>query len=102
MLSPRNVRLHWDAVIGWIVDVPVTLSPQQLARIAQWALPKQRDRYCSLPPGVRRDELARAITLLERGEIRQRLIDHDGDGIIAPFASTVKATPTTYVDLGRN
>ncbi|HEV8642173.1 MAG TPA: hypothetical protein VGV13_13820 [Methylomirabilota bacterium] len=86
-------RLHWDAEHGWILDVPVTLQQDQLRRIARWALPRQIDRYRALPPGGRRVELNRAIGALTRGEIRQRLVDHDGDGVSIPFASTERVNP---------
>ncbi|HEV8642073.1 MAG TPA: hypothetical protein VGV13_13315 [Methylomirabilota bacterium] len=92
-MSARGFRLHWDAEHGWLLDVPVTLGREQLRRIAAWALPKQIDRYRSLPPGDRKDDLGRAIERLGRSEIRQRLVDHDGDGVAIPFASTERVNP---------
>lgn len=90
-------RLHWDHARGWIIDVPTAVTSQQLVRIAQWALPRQIERWRSLPPGARKDELEGAIALLRQGRIAQRLIDHDGDGVSIPFAATEPTTTRRYV-----
>lgn len=84
-----GLRLHWDAELGWLLDVPVALRADQLGRIAAWALPRQVDRYRALPPGDRKDELGRAIALLRQGTIRQRLLERDGYAVA--FASTERA-----------
>ncbi|GEM_PF-6396286 len=85
-------RLHWDAERGWVLDVPTVIAQAQLRRVAQWALPRQIERWRSLPPGDRKDELGRAIEQLKQMRITQRLIDHDHDGVMVPFASTQRAT----------
>jgi hypothetical protein len=90
--SPRALRLHWDAETGWVLDVPVALTATQVARVAAWALPRQIARYRGLPPGDRKDQLGHAIELLRQGRVAQRLIDHDRDGIVIPFASTERVT----------
>ena len=92
----RNLRLHFDARVGWILDVPVTIGDHQIKRIAQWALPFQVQRLSELPIGEKKSQLARAIGLLKKGQITQRLFDHDRDGIIVPFASTEKVTTKEY------
>ena len=88
----RGLRLHWDVALGWVIDTPVALSPSQLARVADWALPRQVDRYRALPPGDRKEQLGRAIDALKRGEVRCRVIDHDRDGIVTPFAATARSS----------
>ncbi len=74
------MRLHWDAAEGWVVDVPAALSRPMLDRLVAWALPRQRDRWRSLPTGDKRDELGRAIGLLEQGGVRQRIVGERGNG----------------------
>lgn len=92
----RNLRLYWDVETGWILDVPVALSKDQLDRVARWALPRQIDRYRGLPPGDRKEQLGFAIEALRRREVRQRLFDHDGDGVVIPFASTQRISTRSY------
>lgn len=96
MLKAKSCRLHWNAELGWLLDVPTTISAQQLWRVAKWALPRQVERYHALPPGDRKDELRRALDLLKAGKIRQQLVDHDGDGVLVPFTSTEKVTTKEY------
>jgi hypothetical protein len=98
--KPQALRLYWDAVEGWVLDVPVPLTQAQLARIARWAVPRQVARWRSLPHGDRREQLGRAISALERGELRQRLVDHDGDGVLTAFASTTRVHPERSVHHG--
>jgi hypothetical protein len=74
------LRLHWDADRGWILDVPVALSAPALERAVAWCLPKQIDRWRSLPSGAKRDELGHAIELLRRGRVTQRIVGMRGDG----------------------
>lgn len=84
----KNYRLHWDAILGWIVDTDVTLSDFQLSGICDWAIPKQVGRWNSLPIGAKKDELGMAIKLLQNKKIRQRLVANR-DGTAAPFKATV-------------
>lgn len=76
----RNLRLHWDAQAGWYLDVPAALSRPALQRVIDWALPRQIDRWRSLPVGDRRDQLATAIQQLQDGLVEQRLVGSRGDG----------------------
>lgn len=93
-----GLRLHWDATWGWILDVPVTLSHEQIVRVVTWALPHQIDRWRSLPHGEKREELGKALDRLKRGEIHQRLIDADRDGIMIPFAASERVhKERTYI-----
>lgn len=94
--QPRPMRLHWDAENGWLIDVPTTLTNEQLGRIVKWALPRQIDRWRSLPHGEKREQLAGAIKDLQAGKIHQCLLDTEGDGTLVPFASTERVKPTAY------
>lgn len=76
----RNLRLHWDAEQGWMLDVPAMLSAPALQRVIDYALPHQVDRYRSLPPGAKKDELKGAIEALIVGKIKQLLVGPRGDG----------------------
>lgn len=78
--SSGTSRLHWDAENGWLLDVVAALPDQALRKVAQIALTTQKQRFHSLPPGDRKDQLAGAIRALMRGEIRQRVIGKRGDG----------------------
>lgn len=91
-----GLRLHWDATQGWILDVPVALTEEQLHRVAKWAFEIQVQRWRSLMPGERKEEAARSLKALEQGKISQRLVDADNDGIITSFASTTRVKPTFY------
>jgi len=73
----KNLRLHWDAEAGWVVDVPVHLPQRQVYNLIQYALPRQIDRWRGLPPGERKGELGRAIELLRQGKVKQRLLEVD-------------------------
>lgn len=73
------LRLHWTGN-GWILDVPVALSAPATARAVAWSLARQIDRWRSLPPGEKREELSRAIAELRRGNLTQRIVGMRGDG----------------------
>lgn len=76
----KNMRLHWDAVEGWLLDVPLYLPNHILANVVRWAYPRQLDRLRSLPPGARQDELKAALPLLRQGKLTQRVVGQRGDG----------------------
>jgi hypothetical protein len=76
----RALRLHWSAEDGWMVDVPATLSAPALKRVIAWALPRQVDRYRTLTPGPKRDELKGALERLRAGIVEQRVVGDRGDG----------------------
>ncbi len=80
MVPPRNVRLHWDAEAGWILDVPWNLPNDFVKRTAEYAVPRQVDRWRALPPGEKKDELERAIKLLQAGKVTQKIVGARGDG----------------------
>lgn len=89
MIRPKDYRLYWDKEIGWILEVPTTLSQAQLDGAASWALKRQIDRYRSLPPGERKEQCKQAIEDLQAGKIQQRPCSLDG----AVYASTERVNP---------
>jgi len=82
----KHYRLHWDAVIGWIVDVDVALDACQLKKICDWAIPRQIDRWRSLPLGEKKTELEVAIKKLQAYKIQQRVVQ-DQSGTTTLFKS---------------
>lgn len=80
MIPPRNIRLHWDAEAGWVLDVPWNLPEDFVQRTARYAVPKQIDRWRSLPLGEKKTELEAAIKLLQAGKITQNIVGARGDG----------------------
>lgn len=80
MAPPKNLRLHWDADHGWIVDVPWAMPEEMLRQVARVALPRQLDRWRSLPPGEKKTELKEALVSLQRLEVRQNVVGARGDG----------------------
>lgn len=80
MIPPKNVRLHWDDKNGWILDVPWVLPDDFLRKVVSYSIPKQVDRWRSLPTGEKRDDLGLAIQSLKRLEIRQNVVGSQGNG----------------------
>lgn len=85
----KNMRLHWDAESGWLLDVPLYLPNHVLAQVIKWAYPRQLNRLRSLPPGDKRDELERVLPLLKDGKLKQRVVGTRGDskGDLVIFSS---------------
>jgi hypothetical protein len=81
MIPPKNIRLHWDAEKGWLLDVPWGVSESMLRRVAEYAVPRQIDRWKSLPPGDKKEDLKLAIQKLQRFEIKQNIVGPRGDGL---------------------
>lgn len=53
----------------WIVESPVQIPALALARLVTWARKPQIDRWRSLPPGDRKDDLKHAIDRLDAGAV---------------------------------
>jgi hypothetical protein len=80
MIPPKNLRLHWDAEHGWMLDVPFMLPDEVVRRVVRFSFPKQLDRFRSLPPGEKREQLKGALEKLQRFEVRQNIVGERGDG----------------------
>lgn len=89
-MNRKPLRLHWDAVQGWLVDSPTALSDNQLKRICLWAVPKQIDRWRSLPAGTKKDELELAIKDLQKFKLRALIVDDQETAVFQSTQSTGK------------
>jgi len=64
----NKVRMHFDAMRGWICDVPQALSPMELQRVVDFTIKSQTDRVRGMPPGDRKEQGKLAIgILIEKG-----------------------------------
>ncbi len=61
----KNVRMHFDAMRGWICDVPQSLSPMELNRVIAFTIKAQTDRVRSMPAGDRKQQGKLAIEILK-------------------------------------
>ena len=98
----KNSRLYWDAENGWLLDVPVAYDQRAMFNIAQWAIPRQVERWRCLPPSEKKEQLANAIRQLEKGLIRQRVVGYrgNGEGDIVLFNSEKEKSDRLILDLG--
>jgi hypothetical protein len=80
MIPPKNLRLHYDAEHGWLLDVPWLLSDAMAQRAVDWALKMQIDRWRAHPPGDLRNDLEGGIKKLQDGQYRQHVVGPTGDG----------------------
>lgn len=80
MVPPKGLRLHWDDTAGWILDVPWMMPLDFVKRTIEYALPRQIDRWRSLPPGDKKDALKSNIELLQQGKVTQKIVGARGDG----------------------
>lgn len=76
----KNVRMHYDIIDGWILDVEFTLNPIEIEKIIDYTLFKQSDRLKSMISGARRDECKIALDLLRVGRskvVKQNFIGYN-------------------------
>ena len=76
----KNVRMHYDIIDGWILDVEFTLNPIEVEKIIDYTLFKQSDRLKSMISGARRDECKIALDLLRVGRsnvVKQNFIGYN-------------------------
>ena len=57
----KDLRVHWKADIGWIIDVPILYPEFVTNRVAEKMLKIQLDRWRTLIPGEVKDECLRTI-----------------------------------------
>ncbi len=83
------LRTHYEPHLGrWIVDTWVVLLPAQMECARQHTLKTQRQRYANMPPGDKRDTVAKSIDALEAGRIVRRPIPKTLESEATVFAST--------------
>lgn len=65
----RPARFHYEPTLNALVlDSSVPLTAYQQQRCASFALPVFIQRWTNMPPGDRRDTVARIIKLLQAGK----------------------------------
>lgn len=79
----KPVRFIWSAH-GLICETPVALTPHQRQRARSFAFGVYGQRYQSLPPGDRRDGVARVLRALQDDNFVERPV--------AQFDSTKELT----------
>lgn len=77
---PRSLRLHWDDTSGWILDVPWMMPADFVKRTVDYAIPRQIDRWRSLPIGDKKNALEASIKLLQQYQVTQKIVGARGDG----------------------
>lgn len=78
----KNSRLYWRAEPGvWFFDVPTGIPQAVAERVAIAHVPRLVDKFRTLPPGDRKDDLKRAIEALQAGKVLQRIVGERGNSI---------------------
>lgn len=70
----RLRRIRDAAPPYWLLEVPRTLSDQQVSLICDWAHRHQRSRWLGMPAGDEREELGRALQELRAHQVTQRVV----------------------------
>ena len=85
----RNLRTYYDPEHDrWLVDSWLVLLPAQLEACRYHTLHTQRQRLAAMPPGDRRDVVAKSVAALEAGRIFRRPIPKTLEREATVFAST--------------
>lgn len=71
-------RVHWDAVSGWVVDTPISLSKRQLKACVDWTVKIQSERIRSMPHGDRREQAVAALKRLSVDTLKVNLLPESG------------------------
>lgn len=75
--------MHYDVVLGWICETPITLTAPQLHAVVEYTRKAQRDRIASWPPGDRKAQADRALNTLTAKVVTQRVTPPNrGDDIM--------------------
>lgn len=76
----RNTRIYWRAEPGvWYFDVQAGLPQSVAVRVASFYVPKLVEKFRTLPPGDKKEDLKRAIEALQSGKVVQRIVGSRGD-----------------------
>lgn len=85
----NSLRAHYEpALVRWLIDSWLVLTPAQIDAIRQHTLKLQRQRQAHMPPGDKRDTVAQSIAALEHGRIFRRAIPKTLEREATVFAST--------------
>lgn len=72
--KPMALRVHWDAVVGWVVDTRIALIPSQLQACVDFTRKYQTERICSMPFGDRKDQAKKALATLSVKSLKVNLL----------------------------
>jgi len=73
-------RFYWRADPGvWFFDVPMGLPSSVVRKLAADNVPKLIEKFRTLPPGDRKDDLKKAIEALSSFKIVQRIVGARGN-----------------------
>ena len=85
----NSLRAHYEpALVRWLIDSWLVLTPPQIDAARLHVLKTQRQRLAGMPPGDRRDVVAKSIEALEAGRIFHRPIPKTLEREATVFAST--------------
>lgn len=88
---------HYDADRDtWVLQVPIAITSQALARAARFIERVNHDRWLS-STGEKRAYIGRALAALRAGRIEQVVV---GRGDIAVFQSTERMHPERSISIG--
>lgn len=78
----KTSRLYWRADPGvWFFDVPTGIPQAVAERAAIANVPRLVEKFRTLPPGDRKDDLKRAIEALQAGKVQQRVVGERGNSL---------------------
>lgn len=84
-----TLRTYYDPEHDrWLVDSWLVLLPVQLEACRHHTLHTQRQRLSAMPPGDRRDVVAKSVAALEAGRIFRRPVPKTMEREATVFAST--------------
>lgn len=76
----KSSRLYWRAEPGvWFLDVPTGLPQSVAVRVAVANVSRLVEKFRTLPPGDRKDDLKLAIEALQAGKVQQRVVGERGN-----------------------
>ncbi len=85
----NSLRTHYDREHDrWLIDSWLVLLPAQIDAARLHILKTQRQRLSNMPPGDRRDVVAKSVAALEAGRIFRRPIPKTLEREATVFAST--------------
>lgn len=85
----KSMRTYYDpAHDRWLIDSFLVLLPAQMDAARLHTLKTQRQRLSNMPPGDKRDTVAKSIAALEAGRIFRRPIPNTLERESTVFAAT--------------
>jgi len=69
----KSIRSTWHRGKGWIIETPIALTPAQKQNAIVFMFNTNKDRYLSMSPGDRKDELGDALMDLRKGLVTEQI-----------------------------